>query len=109
MLRLISASMLLIVMLIFSVFAIINRDLVRVNFDFFSLFDMDVSQPQAFLVIEAPLFLIVFAAVLIGMCVGMLLPLMNFFRKKSRALQEKLNQPLAPPPLQSKENIAREN
>ncbi len=81
--RLIYALILLVLMVVFAGFAAINREVVRVNFDF-------LSPRDSLLSFEAPLFLVIVGAGLIGMAFGVVLPLLDLLRKKQRAWREKL-------------------
>ena len=48
-------------------------------------------EPQKNLIFEVPLFLVIFCSALVGLGVGMLLPIMNFFQKKGKqAAQRRL-------------------
>jgi uncharacterized integral membrane protein len=101
MLRFIVALILLVLILIFSLFAIINRAPVVVHFDFWHLLLETKGQAQSAFVFQVPLFIIVFVASLLGMLVAMLFPLMGFVRKQRLAYRNKVNQPIkAPPPLE---------
>ncbi len=100
MLRLFSALILFALILFFSLFAISNRSFVEVRFNFWDLISVSGVGSDTIFIFEMPLYLVAFAAALLGMFVGMLLPIMNFFRKQGKALQEKMRQPIkAPPPL----------
>ena len=81
--RLISALIFLVLMVAFAGFAVINREIVRVNFDF-------LSPQEELLSFEAPLFLVILGAGLIGMALGVILPLLDLLRKKQMAWREKL-------------------
>lgn len=102
--RFISALILIALILVFSAFAIINRTMIEVHFDFWTLIGgvgtgLESESGNSFFVFEVPLYIIAFISGLIGMFVGMLLPLMNFFRKKRLAFQHKMRQPIKAPPI----------
>ncbi len=81
--RLIYALILLVLAVAFAGFAIVNRQIVKVNLNFLS----PVNEALSF---EAPLFLVILSAGLIGMAFGMILPLLDLLRKKQMAWREKL-------------------
>lgn len=101
MLRLLSAVLLLALILIFSVFAIANREIVVVGFDFWNLtsgtVDSEGLRSSPFL-FEVPLYLVVFIAGLLGLFIGMLLPFLGFVRRTRLQLKKKLEKPVAAPP-----------
>lgn len=107
--RFISALILFVLILIFSAFAIINRTIVEIHFDFWNLLNstrtgFEPAIENSFFVFEVPLYITVFVSVLVGMLFGMLLPLMNFFRDKSLAFQQKIRQPTKVPSVVNEPN-----